>query len=268
MRGTRSATRPFGRQRMSRVDLVRRSLARPYKVTFPMVGLVAMVPIYLFIGRPSPGRVHHAPAIALDDAIPLLPAWSLIYGALYAFLIALPVFLVREEEHLRRTVRAYLTVWIGAYLVFLTYPTVAPRPATVGGTGFGAWGLRLLYGMDPPYNCFPSLHVAHSFVSALTCLRVHRGVGVAALAAAGLVALSTLFTKQHYVSDVVAGMGMAVAAFACFIRSQPGDEVPAADRMVAPTFAWGILACCGLGLAGYWLAYRLLGGAASLDVSL
>ena len=248
---------------MSQLTLVRQSLARPYKVTLPMVALVAMVPMYLFIGRPAPGRVHHAPAIPLDHAIPLLPAWSLIYGALYAFLIALPVFLVREEEHLRRTVRAYLAVWIGAYLVFLAYPTVAPRPATVDGTGFGAWGLRLLYDMDPPYNCFPSLHVAHSFVSALTCLRIHRGVGIAALATAGLVALSTLFTKQHYVLDVVVGVVMAVAAFACFVRPQPVEEVPAADRQVAPTFAWGLLVCSSLGLAGCWIAYRLLGAPGS-----
>lgn len=246
---------------MGLLPLVRQSLARPYKLTLPMVGLAAMVPFYLFIGRPAPGRVHHAPTIALDGVIPLVPAWSLVYGALYAFLIALPVFVVREEEHLRRTVRAYLAVWIGAYLVFLAYPTVAPRPATVDASGFGAWGLRLLYGMDPPYNCFPSLHVAHSFVSALTCVRLHRGVGIAALATAGLVALSTLFTRQHYVLDVIAGFLMALAAYAAFIRSQPGSEVPAADRQVAPIFAWGILACAGLGVAGYWVAYRLLGGA-------
>jgi hypothetical protein len=42
-------------------------------------------------------------------------------------------------------------------------------------------GLRFLYSSDPPYNCFPSLHAAHSFVSALTCYRVHRGVGIAAV---------------------------------------------------------------------------------------
>lgn len=251
---------------MSRLELVRQSLARPYRVTLPMVGLVAMVPLYLFIGGPTPGRVHHAPAIALDDALPLAPAWSLIYGALYAYLIALPVFVVREEEHLRRTVRAYLAVWISAYLVFLAYPTVAPRPATVEGTGFGAWGLRLLYDMDPPFNCFPSLHVAHSFVSALTCLRVHGGVGRTALAAAALVALSTLFTKQHYVLDVVGGICLAVVAFARFIRPQPAADVPRLDREAAPTFAWVLIGCAGLGLAGYWLAYRLLDGGASPGV--
>ncbi len=244
---------------MSRLRLVRQSLARPYKVTIPMIVLMGMVPFYVFIAGPFPGRTQHVPAVALDSAIPLIPEWSLVYGALYAFLIALPIFVVREEVHLRRTFLAYLSVWTTAYIVFLAYPTVAPRPELITDRGFGAWGLQLLYGMDPPYNCFPSLHVAHSFVSALTCLRVHRGVGIAATGIASLVALSTLFTKQHYVLDVIAGVVMAVIAFIVFIRSISHVDVPSADREVAPVFAWGILAAAGLGLGGYWIAYLLVG---------
>ena len=216
-----------------------------------------MVPFYIFIAGPHPCRTQHVPAIGIDGAIPLVPVWSLIYGAVYFFLIVLPVFVVREEEHLRRTIWAYLSVWIPAYICFLAYPTVAPRPEEVPGTGFGAWGLRLLYDLDPPYNCSPSLHVAHSFVSALTCLRVHRGVGTAAVIGAFLVAMSTLFTKQHYVLDVMAGALMAVAAYAIFIRPQPRDRVPQSDRDLAPIFAWGLLGCAGLVLAGFWIAWQL-----------
>ena len=49
------------------------------------------------------------------------------------------------------------------------------------GEGFAVWGLRALYSSDPPYNCFPSLHVAYSFLAALTCHRVHRALGMPAL---------------------------------------------------------------------------------------
>ena len=232
-----------------------------------MVVLIGMVPFYIFIAGPIPGRTQHAPAVALDGAIPLIPAWSLVYGALYVFLIVLPLFVVREEEHLRRTVWAYLSVWITAYLCFLAYPTVAPRPEEVVGVGFGAWGLRLLYELDPPYNCLPSLHVAHSFVSALACLRVHRVVGIAGIVSASLVGLSTLFTKQHYVLDVIAGTLLAVVAYAIFLRPRRREQVPELDRQVAPLFAWGLLMCSGLGLAGYWIAYRLLDGSSPLSLT-
>lgn len=79
-------------------------------------------------------------------------------------LIALPVFVVREEEHLRRTVYAYLSVWVTACICFLVYPTVAPRPQEVPDSGFGAWGLRLLYGMDQPLG-FTGLGLAGYWVA-------------------------------------------------------------------------------------------------------
>jgi len=225
-----------------------------------VVVLVSLVPFYIFIPELMPGRTLHAPELPLDRAVPLQPAWALVYGSLYLFLILLPVFLVRQEEQIRRTVRAYLMVWITAYLCFLICPTMAPRPAKVMGTGFVAWGLRFLYSADPPYNCFPSLHVAHSFVSALTCYRVHRGVGIAAALCASLVGVSTLYTKQHYVLDVIAGVFLACVACLVFLRNDPGAEIPELDRRVAPFLALGIAGILGLGVACFWVVYQIGAG--------
>lgn len=240
---------------------VGRAITRPYRVTIPMVVLVSLVPFYLVIAGRSSVGVMHAPELALDRLVPLAPAWALVYGALYAFLIALPVFVVQPEALIRRTVWAYLTVWIVAYIGFLVYPTVAPRPQTVAGQGFAVWGLRFLYDADPPYNCFPSLHVAHSFVSALACYRVHRTLGFVAVACAGLVAVSTLFTKQHYVADLIAGILLAWAAYAVFLRGHARASVPELDRRVAPFLALVVAGIVGLAFAGYWVAYRLGVGA-------
>jgi membrane-associated phospholipid phosphatase len=226
-----------------------------------MVALFLLVPFYIVIaGRVSSGTLH-APELPWDRALPLQPTWALVYGSLYAFLIALPVFVVRQEEHIRRTFRAYLAVWIAAYVCFLVYPTVAPRPAEVTGEGFAVWGLRSLYGADPPYNCFPSLHVAHSFVSALTCYRLHRQLGLAALGCASLVAVSTLFTKQHYIADVIAGLLMAAVAYVIILRGYPRRSVPELDRRLAPVLALGVLGIVSLGVAGFWILYALNGRA-------
>ena len=234
---------------------VGRTLTRPYPVTLPMVLLVSLIPFYLVIaGRAS---AVHAPALALDRLLPLAPTWALVYGALYAFLIVLPVFVVQQEELIHRTVWAYLTVWTVAYTCFLLYPTVAPRPDTVMGGGFAVWGLRFLYDADPPYNCFPSLHVAHSFVSALACYRVHRTLGLVAVSCASLVAISTLFTKQHYVADLIAGILLALAAYAVFLRGYSRASVPDLDRRLAPVLALCVGGIAGLGVACFWVAYQL-----------
>ena len=150
-------------------------------------------------------------------------------------------------------------MWITAYACFLVYPTVAPRPPEVVGDGFAAWGLRFLYDADPPYNCFPSLHVAHSFVSALTCYRLDRRLGHGMLLCASLVAISTVFTKQHYIADVLAGIVLAFAAYVVILRGYHGPNVPELERRLAPMLALGVLAVVGIGVFGFWVAYHLAG---------
>ncbi len=240
--------------------MVTRSLARPYHVPVSMVVLLGLVPFYILIPAWWPPRTRHVPELALDRIWPLVPVWAIVYGALYLFLILLPIFVVRSQELIRRTVRAYLLIWITAYgFFFVAYPTAAPRPDQVSGEGFVVWGLRALYSADPPYNCFPSLHVAHSFVSALAVSRVHRRLGIMALISATLVALSTLFTKQHYVLDVVAGAVLAVVAYGIFVARCPAHQIPDLDRHVAPALALFVSAIVAGGLGVSWLAY-LLGG--------
>jgi membrane-associated phospholipid phosphatase len=224
-----------------------------------MILLVSLIPFYLVIAGRARGSAVHAPELALDRLLPLIPTWALVYGALYLFLIVLPVFVVQQEEMIRRTVWAYLTVWIVSYTCFLLYPTFAPRPDKVMGNGFAVWGLRFLYDADPPYNCFPSLHVAHSFVSALACYRVHHTLGLVAVSCASLVAISTLFTKQHYVADVIAGIFLAVVAYAVFLRKYSRANIPELHRRLAPVLALCVSGIVGLDFACFWVAYQLKG---------
>ncbi|MGH9384040.1 MAG: phosphatase PAP2 family protein [Vicinamibacterales bacterium] len=236
--------------------MVTRSLARPYRVPVSMVVLIALVPFYILIPAFFPPRIRHVPELALDRAWPLIPLWAIVYGVLYLFLILLPIFVIRQDDLIRRTVYAYLLIWITSYVCFfVVYPTAAPRPDLVTGEGFAVWGLRALYSADPPYNCLPSLHVAHSFVSALAVSHVHRRLGIIALVSGTLVALSTLFTKQHYVLDVTAGVFLALVAYGIFLARHPAERVPEFDRRVAPALALCVSAGVAAGLAASWLAY-------------
>ena len=236
--------------------MVKRSLARPYRVPVSMILLCALVPFYVLIPEFLPPRARHVPELALDRALPLVPSWAIVYGALYLFLILLPILVVRQDELIRRTVHAYLLIWITAYVFFfVVFPTAAPRPETVSGEGFAVWGLRALYSSDPPYNCFPSLHVAHSFLSALACSRVHRRLGVIAMHLPAHVAYYALYTKQHYVGHLAAGVLLALVAYGIFLRRFSSDPISEFDRRVAPALALCVGAVVAAGLATSWLVY-------------
>ncbi len=235
-------------------------LTRPYplrpRVVVPAVTMMVLVPFYLVIAAVTNDRPLHAPELALDRMIPLQPPWSVVYLS-YLLSPFLPLIMIRQEEHIRRTFLAWLMVWSVGYVWFLVYPTVAPRTDEVNGNGFFAWFLQGIYDADPPRNCFPSLHVATACVAALACGRVHRGVGLAAGGWAALIAVSTVFTKQHYVADVIAGIFLAGAAWVVFLRNCPGGPVPELDRRAAPFLMLGLFGLYGLFVAGSWVAYQL-----------
>ncbi len=114
----------------------------------------------------------------------------------------------------------------------------------------------MTYSLDSLYNCFPSLHVAESFVSAFTSYRVNKGVGIVASAWATVIAVSTLFTKQHFAVDLVAGLLLAYVAYALFLRGYPRDAVAEYDRRLAPRRALGVVIIFGMLVACMWVLYR------------
>jgi len=245
----------------SRWSLTKELLTRPYPlraaVLVPFAAFAFLVPCYLVIGAQVRGGPLHQPALALDRALPVLPLWTLVYGSLY-LAIFLPMVVVRHEEHLRRTLWAFVMLWAIGAIGWLSYPTVLLRPArALLGDGFGAWTLRIAYGMDDPFNCFPSLHVAQAFLAAFTCQLLSRRLGRVALVWAALVAVSTLFTKQHYVVDVIAGILVAGAAYLVFLRGYSRTAIPQLDERVVTVVMVGFAGLHALLIAGFWVAYMV-----------
>jgi membrane-associated phospholipid phosphatase len=216
--------------------------------------LVTILPLYFVIADAVRDGRLHAPATAFDRALPLQAGWIGVYGSHYVFVL-LPLFVVRDGPYFRRVMSAYLMVFVVGYIGFLAYPTVAPHPTTVSGDGFAAWCLRLNYSLDSPYNCFPSLHVAVSVVAALACYRVHAGVGIAACIWAALIGLSTLYTKQHYAVDVVAGALLGYVAYVACLHSYARGTITENGRRAAPRRALSAAAVFAILVGLLWILY-------------
>lgn len=163
----------------------------------------------------------------LDEKIPFLSGFAYAYYFWYLYsygAILLLLFRPDGGHAYRRYVFTMFLALLMSLAVFAVFPTTVARPE-VPGDHLAAKLVRRLYEVDPPYNCLPSIHVAFSVLTLLEIdrlLRVRgtgrrhpvlRGAGrVANLAVAILICLSTLFVKQHYSPDLIAGIAVALAA--------------------------------------------------------
>lgn len=159
----------------------------------------------------------------LDRWIPFRVGWVHIYVSLFALMIT-PFLWATNRSYYRRLFTAYAATLVVAYLIFLVFPTMIDRPDTQGMTGFNVYVYRLMIGVDAATNCFPSLHVGLSVLTALCLLPLHRLLGIAFVLWALGIAASTLFLDQHFVADVLAGAALATTAWYLTI----GRRLPAA----------------------------------------
>ena len=155
----------------------------------------------------------------VDKLIPFNKIFILPYVSWYIFIAIFSVILCILDKE--RYLKLLITLNIGmitCYIIYYLYPTYVPRP-TVTGTDFLSNLVLNLYEVDNPYNCFPSIHVLNSSLIALYTSgseKVCKWVKVTCVIMSGSIILSTMFIKQHYFVDVLAGIILACILYFSF----------------------------------------------------
>ena len=151
---------------------------------------------------------------SVDRAIPFTPAWVWVYVT-YDVVVPIPILLtVWGRGALRRIAVIFICASLVEYAVFLLYPTTVPRPTLPDLLGPSEQWLRdVVWRLDLPYNAFPSQHISHSYIAAFATWRHRPSWGPYAVAWATMIALSTLFIKQHWFLDIAAGFALAALFF-------------------------------------------------------
>lgn len=152
------------------------------------------------------------PAIELDDQIPLVPSFVLIYFGSYVYWV-LGILVVgnRGAAPLYELLTGALLAYGVCILFFVFLPTTIVRPEILES---GVWNamMQVLYRMDTPENLFPSMHCLNSWLIFIAVRGkkeypkwMQIGFGLFSL----LVFASTVFVKQHYLADIVGGVVLA-----------------------------------------------------------
>lgn len=176
-----------------------------------MLMVIAIQFIYFPTSQATSGGI--APKLAID-VIPVHITWVVPYILCYPFWMSSMIWILLKLND--RDFRAFLgaalfTVGIGN-LTFILFPTYVDLP-TISGEDIFARMLRYIQIAGGTHAALPS---AHNFLTMLFCATFihlyprYRWVWVSIIVT---VALSTLFTGQHYILDVVAGLLLGFTGF-------------------------------------------------------
>jgi membrane-associated phospholipid phosphatase len=152
--------------------------------------------------------------IELDRKIPYVPLFALVYFSTYVFVIQ-PFFVLSNARQFYWMLTSFVSISVISSLIHATVPSKIERVEQVTAGGLSGWMLALFQKTCKPYGNFPSMHVGLSVpVVAVNFMAGGPIVGGIMLVWAVLIAVSTLFTKQHYILDVLAGVagGLVISA--------------------------------------------------------
>ena len=152
--------------------------------------------------------------LGLDRMIPVASVFIWPYVLCYLFPF-LPVFVLKDWHRFNRAILALILANLAAYVVYFALPISYAQP-DLGGT-LSDLILRWEQDLDfqPGANKLPSLHVAFSWIVFIVCRKqgLRRPVQFLILSGALLISVSTLFTKQHIILDVIFGVIWAFVAW-------------------------------------------------------
>ena len=157
-------------------------------------------------------RVLHPISTALDDALPLVPAFIFIYVLAYVQWALCIVTILRDSrERCFRVVSAVVCGMLLAMITMLIWPTVIPQPK-VEVRDLATWLLDRIYRADAPTHVFPSMHCLCSwlcFRGSLGLKKLPRWFAWAQLGFTLLVFASVVLVKQDVWPDILGGVAAA-----------------------------------------------------------
>lgn len=191
-----------------------RETLKKYRHAWVFLYGAVYIPWFIYLERRR--EIHyyliHSP---LDDYIPFVEYFIVPYLLWFAFIAATMMYFFFTDKKGFYQLTAFL---FAGMTIFLIICTVFPngqnlRPAVFERDNIFVDMVRHLYMTDTPTNVLPSIHVFNSLGASIAiarsdALKKHRGIQISAHVLAFLIILSTVFLKQHSVTDVIAAFVM------------------------------------------------------------
>jgi len=174
---------------------------------------ILSLPLFGVLNRPI-GTVHSLYA-SIDDTIPFVPQFILIYHSWFPLLMANAFALYKTQRAEYRKYMMHLIVGqFAAYITFIFFQTDVTRALDLGDSFFDKL-VGLTYSIDNHFAGFPSVHALTTTALIMVVLRskfkpVYK---VFAIFYSLLILASILLVKQHVFWDLPAGIVYGVLTY-------------------------------------------------------
>jgi membrane-associated phospholipid phosphatase len=154
-------------------------------------------------------------SMRIDEHIPYWPSWVWVYSFVYYPAILYLNFVLDTPRQFTHVAASYVALLFLQMMFFMLMPVATPERWREYNRrrSLSERFLALVQRFDSRANSFPSMHCS---VAMLTALHLQPHLGSVAFAFPLLIALSCLFTKQHYLIDLPAGAALGWATYKGF----------------------------------------------------
>lgn len=174
---------------------------------------ILSLPLFGVLNRPI-GTVRDL-YVPIDDLIPFVPEFILIYHSWFPFLMANAFALYKTQRVEYRKYMMHLIVGqFAAYITFIFFQTDVTRALDLGDSFFEKI-VALTFTIDNHYAGFPSVHALTTIALIMVVLRSKFKLGykVFAIFYSLLILASILLVKQHVFWDLPAGIVYGVLTY-------------------------------------------------------
>ncbi len=174
--------------------------------------LIALQLLYFPINQNMQGGI--TTYLPIDTHITLSPIWAIPYLLSILWWAGALIWAASKMEYIRFvrfSLCLTLTILI-SYVIYILFPTYVDRPKIVD-QDFLSQLVMFIYGNDRPYNALPSGHTYTTLIISIFWYYWLPKQRYLWIIIAIVVVLSTLFTKQHAILDLIAAL---ILAFTCY----------------------------------------------------
>lgn len=176
--------------------------------------ILCYILLSIFVQNVDPHIIY----CSLDDLIPFIEWFVIFYVLWYVFIFGMHLYLAFFDVKIYKRYTIFLICTLGvSTLIYIIYPSCQElRPTSFEKSNIFTWIIGLIYSVDNNCNVFPSEHVigalAVVFAGAHT-KTLSRPAKIIIAVLGIMIALSTVFIKQHSVLDIFSSTALCAVAY-------------------------------------------------------